>query len=297
MEFKDYYKTLGLNKGADAEAIKKAYRKLAAKYHPDKNPGNKQAEDRFKAINEAHEVLGDPEKKQRYDSFGADWDKQGGAGGGFDFSDFMRRQGGNGQAGASQGFGGGDFSDFFEAMFGGQGGRRSHRGEDFHADFEITLEDAYHGTTKLVEIGGRKVKLKVKPGISEGKSLRLPGTGSAGRFGGEDGDVYLKIRIAPHPLYERRGNDLHRELPVDFLTAVTGSKLEVATLKGPVKVTIPARTDHGKVLRLKGMGMPVYDEPGEFGDLYLKVVLSLPKDLSDEEVKVLEGLAQSRAKA
>jgi curved DNA-binding protein len=315
MEFKDYYKTLGLSKGADAEAIKKAYRKLAAKYHPDKNPGNKQAEDRFKAINEAHEVLGDPEKKQRYDSFGADWDKQGGPGGGFDFAEYMRKQGGRSQGGSSQGFGGGfssgdfsggGFSDFFEAMFGGQGGpgqgrgRRASAGEDYQADIEISLEEAYHGAAKMIEIGGRKLKLNVKPGIKDGQSLRLPGKGGAGQHGGPDGDFYLRIHVAPHAVYERRDDDLHRELPVDFLTAVTGSKLEVSTLKGPIKVTIPARTDHGKVLRLKGMGMPAYGTEGDkgsaHGDLYLKVVLTLPKDLGEGEVEVLEEMARKRAK-
>lgn len=318
MQFQDYYKTLGLEKGADAAAIKKAYRKLAAKYHPDKNPGNKQAEDRFKAINEANEVLSDPEKKQRYDTLGAQWNQAGG-GAGFDFNDFMRQQAGargarggrasgrGNQGFSSEGFGGGfsggqgGFSDFFESIFGGGAGGGfgpgrggPQRGEDYQADIEISLDEAYHGVSKVIEVGGRKLKLALKPGIAEGRTLRLSGQGGAGGPGGEDGDFYLKIHVALHGQYERRGDDLYRELPVDFLTAVTGRKLDVATLKGTIKVTIPPRTDHGKVLRLKGMGMPVYEHDGEFGDLYLKVVLTLPKDLSAKEAEQIEVMAKAR---
>jgi len=309
MDFKDYYKILGLEKGADAAAVKKAYRKLAAKYHPDKNQGNKQAEERFKEINEAHEVLGDPEKKNRYDTLGSQWNQMGGQG--MDFSDFMRKagaQGGGRRAHAEDmgdmfGGGQGDFSDFFESLFGG-GGRRGgfsssfhmgqQKGQDFQADIEIDLDEAYHGVKKIIEVGGRQLKLAFKPGIAEGKPLRLPGKGGKGSNGGPDGDFYLNIHIAPHPLFERRGDDLYRDLPVDFLLAVPGGKLEVATLKGPVKVGIPPKAPSGRILRLKGLGMPVYDHPGDFGDLYLKIMLVVPEDLNEQEIEQLGAMAKRR---
>jgi curved DNA-binding protein len=288
MKFQDYYQVLGVAKSADADTIKKAYRKLAAKYHPDKNQGNKQAEERFKSINEAHEVLGDPAKRRQYDELGSDWNRQGQ---GFDFNDSTR-----------QSRGPSDFSDFFEAMFGGGGrggfqgrGMGAKPGEDYQADIEITLEDAYHGASKLIEVGGKKLKLAVKPGMAEGNTLRLTGKGGVGMHGGADGDFYLKIHVAPHATFERRGHDLYADWPVDFLSAILGGKKEVSTLKGPIKVTLTPKTDSGKVLRLKGMGMPLPDNTEEFGDLYLKVVLTMPKDLTSKELETLKKMAMERA--
>jgi curved DNA-binding protein len=321
MEFKDYYKSLGLEKGADKDAIKKAYRKLAAKYHPDKNPGNKAAEDRFKEINEANEVLTDPEKRRRYDELGADWNNQGGAGYG------GPQYGGAGQGGRTRsrsfsqedlgemfgGGGGGGFSDFFETFFGGTGmgggggpgrGRQGgawtgsqqgpRPGNDYQADVEISLEEAFEGAKKIIEIDGKKLRLQFKPGIADGKVLRLQGKGGKGMNGGPDGDFHMRIHVRPHPVFERRGDDLHMAVPVEVQDAVIGRQEEIQTLGGNVKLRIPAETENGKTFRLKGQGMPVYDAPGTHGDLYVTVELRLPKDLKPGEMEFFRKMAESR---
>jgi len=329
MDFKDYYKILGVERGASADAIKKAYRKLAAKWHPDKNQGNKQAEEKFKELGEANEVLSDPEKRRRYDELGAQWNQMGGQGA--DFSDFMRQSGGKGRGGhpgagnrtvnpADMGdlFGqSGGFSDFFESFFGGNpggsgaagrngagansnaNGRTGFRmgarpGEDYQSDIQITLEEAYQGTKKVLDVNGEKLKLAFKPGIADGRRIRLEGKGGMGQGGAAKGDLYLTVHVAGHARFERRGDDLQMDLPVDFITAVVGNKLEVVTLKGPVKVTVSPMTTQGKMLRLKGMGMPIYDQPDQYGDLYLRVALNLPEDLSPEEVEQIKAMALKR---
>ncbi|MDB5048147.1 MAG: DnaJ-class molecular chaperone with C-terminal Zn finger domain [Fibrobacteres bacterium] len=325
MEFKDYYKTLGLEKGADADAVKKAYRKLAGKYHPDKNPGSKTAEDRFKEINEANEVLSDPEKKKRYDELGANWNQQGGPDGAYDWRQYAG-QGAGGGRGRTRTFtqddlgdifggeGGGGFSDFFETFFGGAGmaggagpgrgrqggawtGRQPPRpGDDYQADVEITLEEAYHGAKKIIEINGKKLRLQFKPGIADGKAIKLAGKGGKGMNGGPDGDFYLRIHVQPHPVLERRGDDLHMVLRLEVQDAVVGKTEEIQTLGGGVKLRIPPETDNGKVFRLKGQGMPVYDKPGEHGDLYVTVALALPKNLKTDEIEFFRQMAEARRK-
>jgi curved DNA-binding protein len=319
MEFKDYYKSLGLEKGASAEAIKKAYRKLAGKYHPDKNPGNKAAEDRFKEINEANEVLSDPEKRKRYDQLGAQWNQPGGGPGDFAYAG---RGGGGGGRTRSRTFtqedlgdmfgGGGDFSDFFETYFGGagmgggagpgrgrQGGawsgaRQPRPGADYQADVEITLEEAHEGARKILELNGKKLRLQFKPGISDGKVIKLAGKGGTGENGGPDGDFYLRIHVKPHSVFERRGDDLHMILPVEVQDAVIGKQEEIHTLSGGVKLRLPPLTENGKVFRLKGQGMPLYDRPGERGDLYVAISLRLPRDLGPEETELFRNLAEAR---
>jgi curved DNA-binding protein len=319
MQFKDYYKSLGVDKGADAEAIKKAYRKLAAKFHPDKNPGNKSAEDRFKEINEANEVLSDPEKRKRYDELGANWDQAG--------PQYERSYsgGGPGARGRSRTFtqedlgdifggGGGGFSDFFETFFGGsgmgggtgpgagrQGGARNgfqqgRPGNDYQADVEITLEEAYAGAKKVFEIDGKKLRLQFKPGIPDGKVVRLQGKGGKGQNGGPDGDFHLRIHVMPHPGFERRGDDLHMDLPLEAQDAVVGRQMEIQTLGGNVKLRIPPETHNGKTFRLKGQGMPLYDKPSEHGDLYVTVRLKLPERLTPEEIEFFRKMAESRRK-
>jgi curved DNA-binding protein len=320
MEFKDYYKILGVDKGADADAIKKAYRKLAGKYHPDKNPGNKAAEERFKEVNEANEVLSDPQKRKQYDQLGARWNDPGfqnGYGGGF---------GGREAAGAGGGRrrsrtfseedlgemfgGGGTFSDFFETYFGGAGmgggagpgmGRQggawtgAQPGADYQADVEITLEEAYSGAKKIFEINGRKLRLAFKPGIADGRVIRMEGKGGRGANGGPDGDLHLRIHVQPHPVFERRGDDLHMPLDLEIQDAVAGKTEEIRTLGGNVKLRIPAETDNGKTFRLKGQGMPVYGNEEEHGDLYVTVRLRLPKDLKPAETEFFRKMAESRS--
>ncbi len=313
MDFKDYYKILGLEKGADAAAVKKAYRKLAAKYHPDKNPGKKSAEDKFKEINEAHEVLADPVKRQRYDQLGSAWNEQGSNPGGF--SQESRGRAGGGQSHtftqddlADMFGGGGQSGDFFETFFGGGGmrgrpagarGRWSEKprpipGNEYQADVEISLEEAFQGAKKIIDLNEKKLRLQFKPGIAEGKVIKLAGKGGQGQNGGPDGDFYLRIHVAPHPLLERRGDDLHTTLPLETQDAVIGKQIEIKTLKGGVKLKVPAMTENGKVFRLKGQGMPVYDKAGEFGDLYVTASLQLPKDMTPAELDFFRQMAHAR---
>lgn len=315
MEFKDYYKILGVDKQADAEAIKKAYRKLAAKWHPDKNPGSKTAEDRFKEVNEANEVLSDPAKRKQYDELGRDWNRPGGGSqghyGGFGGPGGGGRRGGRqSQAYSAEdleemfgaGSGGGGFSDFFETFFGGRGMRGGPgggmrmpaRGDDYQADLEVSLEEAYHGTRKILDLNGRKLKLQFKPGIADGQVIRMIGKGGPGRDGGPDGDLHLRLHVLPHTVFERTGEDLRMDLPVEVQDAVAGRQIEVQTLKGGLKLRIPPLTDNGKVFRLKGQGMPVYGKEGESGDLFVRVALRLPKDLSAAETEAFRKMAEAR---
>lgn len=304
MEYKDYYKILGVSKSASQDEIKKAYRKLALKYHPDKNPGDKSAEAKFKEANEANEVLGDTEKRRRYDELGSNWNayQQPGGSGGFDWGKYQQ-QGGQtfysdfGDLGGSFG-GGGGFSDFFEAFFGGgfggskqQKGKRVSKGQDLEAELPITLEDAYNGAEKIFDVNGQKIKLKIKKGVNDGQMLKLAGKGNPGQ-GGANGDLLIRIRIENHPIYKRIEDDLYMDLPVDVVTAVLGGKTDVSTLKGRIKVSIPPETPNGKTLRLSGMGMPKYGKENQHGDLYAKIELETPKNLSAEEIKLYKQLAE-----
>lgn len=317
MEYKDYYKILGVNKSANQNEIKKAYRKLAVKYHPDKNKDNKAAEEKFKEINEANEVLSDPDKRKKYDEFGENWQnyqQTGGTQGGFDWSQY--RTGGNGsqryynyEGDLGDSFGSGGFSDFFESLFGGgstfntsrQGrGRKSARkatlkGEDMNAEMSITLEDAYLGAEKIFDLNGQSIKLRIKPGISNGQILKLSGKGSAGYNGGNSGDLFLKINILSDPLFERKGNDLHTILPVNLYTAILGGKAQLKTFKGTININIPKESQNGKVLRLQKMGMPHYGKSGENGDLYVKLEIEIPTNLSSKELNLFKELSQIRS--
>lgn len=303
MEVKDYYKILGVDKSATADQLKKAYRKLAVKYHPDKNQGNKAAEEKFKELNEAYEVLSDPEKRRKYDQFGENWqryEQRGGKAEDFDWSQW--RPSGSGRA-QSYGnmedmFGGEEhFSDFFEQMFGQSFGRRQQqpgRGKDMQAVMEVSLEDAYNGGTRQVEVNGERLNIKLKPGLYQGQVIRLKGKGSPGRKGGTHGDLLISIQLTPHPHYELKGNDIHSKVPVDLYTAVLGGKITVPTPGTPVNMTLPAGTDSGKVFRLKGKGMPVYNDSAKQGDLYLEVIVHIPTGLNEEEKELFRRLAEIR---
>jgi len=328
MEFKDYYKILGVSRDATEEEIKRAYRKLARQYHPDVNPGDKAAEEKFKEINEAYEVLSDPEKRRKYDQFGAHWEqyqRMGGRPEDFDWSQWVSGPGGQRvytrtvtpeefEEFFEQTFGRSGFSDFFEMLFGGMGRRRTsgfeepffdfgetfrarpHRGRDIEQPVQITLEEAFHGTTRIVQRNGRRIEVKIPRGVRTGSRVRVAGEGAPGTGGGAPGDLYLRIEVVPHPVFQREGDDLKVTVPVDLYTALLGGEVQVPTLERPVMLTIPPETSNGKVFRLRGLGMPNLRNPDRRGDLYATVEVRLPKNLSEEEKRLFRQLQAMRRK-
>jgi curved DNA-binding protein len=311
MEYKDYYKILGVPKNASTDDIKKAYRKLAKQYHPDKNPGDKVAEAKFKEITEANEVLSDPEKRKYYDQLGSDWAKYTQYGG--NPEDFMRSYGGKRSwqyqyrspqqeedGGFSFGdiFGEGGFSEFFRQFFGGEertSSRRaaSMRGQDYETEMEISLEDAAHGASRILAVMGKKLRIKIKPGVADGQVLKLAGHGGESTTpGGPKGDLFVKIRVKPHKHIERKGDDLYYNLPVNSFTALLGDKVSIDVLGTEVAFSIPKSSDSGKVFRLKGKGMPVYDNPEQRGDLYVTLQIRSPKNISEEDLAIIRRLAE-----
>lgn len=308
MEYKDYYKILEVNKSASKEEIKKKYKKLARKYHPDVNPGNKEAEEKFKAINEAHEVLSDEEKRKKYDTLGADWQRyeQGGGGGGFDWGQYAQGAGrGRQRHYTSADFGQGDFSDFFSSIFGdmGEGGGRSRRssmgfkGQDYSAELTLTTEEAYRGVQKTITVTGKNLRITIKPGVEDGQTIRLKGNGGPGANGGENGDLYITLRIAPDPRFTRQGSDLYVDTPVPVYLAALGGETLVHYPGGQVKIKLKAGTQNGTLLRLKGKGFPVYNQADQHGDLFVKVNLQLPENLTDQEKELFRQLAQLRGES
>jgi curved DNA-binding protein len=307
MTYKDYYKDLGVGKNATPAEIKKAYRALANRYHPDKAKGDKAAEEKFKEINEANEVLSDPVKRKKYDQFGADWkhyEEAGAQPGGFDWSKYASGGGGQTHRTSTQGsetmFTDEGVGDLFEMLFGQHSGQRPGRrsvvikGEDLETETTLSLEEAYHGTTRFIKLNGQTIKVTINPGVADQQMLRIAGKGGSGSSGGANGDLYLTVKIAPHPEYHRKGNDLHLDLPVELYTALLGGKTHIKTLKGKVTVNIPKGTPNGKELRLRGLGMPVYAKNNKFGNLFVKVDTVLPENLSQEETELFGKLAALR---
>jgi curved DNA-binding protein len=296
MEYKDYYSILGVGKKSSQEEIKKAYRKLAVKYHPDKNQGNKSAEDKFKEISEAYEVLGDAEKRKQYDKLGANWKQFQQAG--YDQGPYTGSRGSThsyGTGSESEFFGGG-FSDFFESFFGKGRQYGSFAGADFDfppgdltGEISISLEEAYHGTERIVDVGAEKIRLKIKPGAYDGLTLRAKGKGQKSPSG-KAGDLHLNIAVQPHDRFERKGDDLHTEGPVDLFIALLGGKQEVETLSGKISLSLKEGTQNGKVVRIKGKGMPVYGKAGQHGDLYVKLMVRLPEHLTAHQKQMLHKL-------
>ncbi|MBS4035320.1 MAG: J domain-containing protein [Ignavibacterium sp.] len=310
MEFKDYYKILSVDKSASKDEIKKAYRKLAMKYHPDRNPNDKAAEEKFKEITEANEVLSDPEKRKKYDTLGADWKQYQHAGG--DFGDFFSQFGGTRRRGGTTyefsgdindifGNMGGGFSEFFESFFGGSG-RRSGFGEtvqhqqtavNVEADLNITLEEAFNGSERQIIIDGKKLKIKINPGTKDGQKLRLKGLGRSRTTNGNKGDLYLNIHIIQHPFYEIKDNNLYYNLDVDIYTAVLGGKELIKTLDGKIiSINIPEGTESENVLRLKGLGL---NKNYGRGDLFVKIHVTVPKNLNREEKELFNKLKTLRS--
>jgi len=308
MDYKDYYKILGVSKTATQDELKKSYRKLAVKFHPDKNQGNKEAEERFKEIGEAYEVLKDPEKRKKYDKLGVNWKQyeHGGSDGGFDYAQWAQQQGGRRQRPQQQstsGFEGGDFSDFFNTFFSGAYGGGAHyddprdiprKGQDFQANLSITLADAYHGTEAMLTLDGESIKATIPAGVRDGQALRIKGKGGKGSGGHEPGHLYMKVTIQPDSTFDRKGDNLHCDVHVPLYSAVLGGKIAVGTLEGTVHINIPKGSQNGKVLRLKGLGMPHFGKKQEFGDIYARILIDIPQHLNEEELSLFQQLANLR---
>jgi curved DNA-binding protein len=319
MEYKDYYQILNVPRTATQGDIKKAYRKLARQYHPDNNPGNKQAEAKFKEINEANEVLSDPQMRQKYDTLGSQWSayQQGGPAGGFDWSQWTTSTyNANDLNNLNDLFGGGGsggFSDFFTQIFGNmaRGGAprrgstvrssqhvspqgRPQRGRDFEQPVNISLQEAYQGTTLTLQKDGQKIEVKVPAGVKTGAHVRVAGQGERGYEGGPAGDLHLVVTVQPDPHFERDGDDLKTEAPIDLYTLILGGEAMVKTLGGNVSLKVPPETQPGRVFRLRGQGMPHMRESNQHGDLLVKVQARLPHSLSAEEKKLFEQLAKLR---
>jgi curved DNA-binding protein len=299
MEYKDYYKILGVERSAAEKDIKRAYRKLAVRYHPDKNPGDSGAEERFKEINEAYEVLGDPTKRAKYDQLGSSyqaWERMGGAPGGFDWSQWA----GGGPGGVRVEVGdlgdlfGGNFSEFFQAMFGGMGTRTQapRRGRDLEQHVRISLSEAYHGARRSFDRGGKRLDVTIPPGAQSGTRVRLSGQGAGGQS--QAGDLYLAVEVEPDARFERQGDDLIVEASTDLYTALLGGEVNVPTLSGNVVLTVPAGSQPGQTFRLKGRGMPQLHHPSTHGDLFARLHITLPTNLSAEERELVTRLSKLR---
>lgn len=305
MAYIDYYKILGVDKNATQEDIKKAYRKLARKLHPDLNPDDKEAEHKFKEINEANEVLSNPENRTKYDKYGEHWKH------GEEYEKAQQQQQRQYQSRGSD-FGGGfseadfgegeDFSDFFQSMFGGSGGfgRNSRgsasgkfKGQDVYAELNLGLKDAATTHQQTFDINGKKVRITIPAGVYDGQQIKLKGHGSPGYNGGPNGDLYITFNIPADPDFERIGDDLKTKVTIDLYTAVLGGDVKVNTLTGSVSLKVKPETQNGMTVRLKGKGFPVYKKEGQFGDLFVTYGVKLPTNLTDKQKQLFEQLKNS----
>ena len=295
MDFIDYYKVLEVDKNASPDAIKKAYRKLARKYHPDVNPNDKAAQKKFQQINEANEVLSDPEKRKKYDQYGKDWQHA-------EQFEKARQERGQSQAYSDQDFSGGfsgmgddDYSDFFSSMFGSArtGGKAKFRGQDYNAELNLTLRDAYKTHQQTLTVNGKNIRITIPAGIENGQVIKIPGHGGPGVNGGPNGDLYITFAIENDPLYRRSGNDLYTVGEIDLYTAVLGGEATLDTLSGKVKIKVKPETQNGDKVKLRGKGFPVYKKEGEFGDLYVTYKVKLPTNLSERQKELFKELSKS----
>lgn len=300
MAYIDYYKILGVSKNATQDEIKKAYRKLARKYHPDINPGDKEAEQKFKEINEANEVLGNPENRAKYDQYGEHWQH------GEEYEKAraqqqQQQQGGNFEGGSFEFGQGEDFSDFFQSMFGGgQGFGSRHggatgkfKGQDIQAELLVSLRDAAVTHPQTFEINGQKVRITIPAGIYDGQQIRLRGKGYPGHHGGPNGDLYITFNVPHDDNFVREGNNLRTKVPLDLYTAVLGGEVLVETLEGEVKLKVKPETQNGTTVRLKGKGFPIYKQEGQFGDLFVTFDIKIPTQLTEKQKKLFEELKNS----
>lgn len=300
MDFVDYYKTLGISKTATEGDIKKAYRKLARKFHPDVNPNDKEAHKKFQQINEANEVLSDPEKRKKYDQYGKDWKhadqfekakQQQGAGGfggggfgGQQFGDYTYSSGGDA-----------DFSDFFESLFGGSKRSRQqakYRGQDYNAELHLSLNDAYATHKQTLTINGKNVRITIPAGVENGQVIRLKNYGSPGANGGPNGDLYITFVMKNETGFNRQGNDLYKEEGIDLYTALLGGEKTIDAINGKIKLKVNPETQNGTKVRLKGKGFPVYKKEGEFGDLYVTWNIILPTNLTPKQKELFTELSK-----
>ncbi len=292
MDYKDYYKVLGVDKKASPADVKKAYRELAVKHHPDKNQGNKEAEEKFKLVNEANEVLSNPEKRQKYDELGDNWQQNEqrsnrSRGNPFDPT-------GSNQYGRSEPFGAPtDFSDFFEQFFGGRSNSaksQNKKGHDYETEMEISLEEAYHGTHRIIQLETEKLRIAIKPGTYTDQLLRIKGKGALGSSEQHRGDLFVRIKVKQHSQFIRKGDDLYNTFSIDLYTAVLGGEIIVNTLSGQAKVKIESGTQNGKTVRLKGKGMPLYESPTTYGDLYIQLQVHIPDKLNEKQRELFEEI-------
>jgi curved DNA-binding protein len=299
MEFVDYYKTLGLSKTVTPDEIKKAYRKLARKLHPDLNPNDKDAHKKFQQINEANEVLSDPEKRKQYDQYGKDWKHAD------QFEKAKQQQGRQGFGGSPFGGGSGDytyssgddseFSDFFESLFGGGKSRRSpskYRGQDFSAELHLNLSDAATTHKQTLTINGKNVRITIPAGVENGQVIRLKGYGSEGANGGPNGDLLITFVMKNDTTFRRDGNDLYKNEDIDLYTALLGGEKTIDTISGKIKLKVSAGTQNGTKIRLKGKGFPIYKKEDEFGDLYVTWNVKLPTHLTEKQKELFTELSK-----
>ena len=297
MEFIDYYKVLELDKVAKEADIKKAYRKLARKYHPDLNPNDATAKKKFQQINEANEVLSDPEKRKKYDKYGKDWQHA------EHFENAGQQQQSYGQGGSSgrqtgsAEFDGGDFSDFFSSMFGSDSGARSgrntkFRGQDFNAELHLDLKDVYIAHKQTLTVNGKSIRLTIPAGVENGQTIKIAGHGSAGINGGPNGDLYITFSITNTTRFRREGHNLFSEADLDIYTAVLGGEITLDTFDGKVKLQVKPETQNDTKVKLKGKGFPVYKKEGEFGDLFYTYKIKIPTQLSEKEKELFQELSK-----
>ena len=300
MAYIDYYKILGLDKNASQEDVKKAYKKLARKYHPDLNPNDSDAHRKFQEINEANEVLSDPEKRKKYDQYGENWKHADE----FEAQQQQYRQYQNGGGGGTYWSSSGDgseFSDFFEQMFGGMGGRGGHssrgshgfRGQDYTTELQVSLADAAKTHKQIITVNGKNLRITIPAGIADGQTIKLRGQGGPGVNGGPAGDLYITFVIGDDPVYKREGDNLYMNVPIDLYTAVLGGEQIIETLNGKVKMKIKPETQNGTKVRLRGKGFPVYKQDGQFGDLFVTYEVKIPTHLTEKQKELFRELQNS----
>jgi curved DNA-binding protein len=299
MDYIDYYKTLEITKSATDAEIKKAYRKAARKYHPDLNPNDKEAEKKFKEINEANEVLSNPENRKKYDKYGKDWkhaDEFEKAGYNPNQQQQTRQQSSSDYNDFSGGdFSGSDFSDFFNSMYGSTGGNKrqsKYRGQDYNAELQLDLDSAYTTHKQNLTVNGKNIRITIPAGVENGQIIKIPGHGGPGANGGPGGDLYITFTIENNSNFKREGNNLYADVALDLYTAILGGEIFVNTFDGKVKIKVPEETQPGTKVKLKGKGFPVYKKEGQFGDLYITYTLKLPTKLSQKEKELFEELSK-----